>query len=137
MPEAARPRPAVSWASLIRFPGIIGTIAFIGYLAWNVRWLAASRVPPSILIEIFGIPAPTTGMTRSTVALLDGEWKTAFLWNPLTIPCYLILAWTAVEILPKLRRKQHLALSKPLAVSWPALLLTAWVTKFMLGPQWW
>ena len=135
--HARRSRSGVTWSSVVRFPGILGTLAFAFYLAWNIRWLAAAAVPPSILLGIFGIPAPTTGMTRSTLAFLNGDWGEAFLWNPFTILFHLILAWTAVEITSTLLRRQRLALSKPLAVTWPVMLLAAWITKLAMGSQWW
>jgi hypothetical protein len=125
------------WQTLLRFPGILGTLAFVFYLAWNIRWLAAGVVPPSILLGVFGIPAPTTGMTRSTLAMLDGNWDTAILWNPFTLPFCLVLAWTVIEVFANLLRRQRLVLSKPLTVAWPAMLLAAWIAKFAIGPQWW
>ena len=131
-------RPAgPSWRTLYRFPGILGALAFAYYLAWNIRWIAVGMVPPSILLGVFGIPAPTSGMTRSTLALLDGDWSAAFLWNPFTLPFYAVLAWTAIEVTARLLRKQRLVISKPLAITWPTILLAAWITKFVLGPQWW
>lgn len=94
-------------------------------------------IPPSILKGVFGIPAPTTGMTRSTLAFLDGDWVTAFLWNPFTLPFCLLLFCTALEIAWKAVRKQRLVLSKPLVIAWPTILLAAWITKGAMGAQWW
>lgn len=129
--------PAMSWRSAFRFPGFLGTIAFGLYLAWNIRWLAAGMIPPSILLGVFGIPAPTTGMTRSTMAFLEGKWSTAFLWNPFTLPFYAVLLWTAIEITRKSFCKRRLVFSKPLLIAWCGILAAASITKFAMGPQWW
>jgi hypothetical protein len=126
-----------AWKSAVRFPGILGSVAFALYLAWNIRWLTAGMIPPSILLGVFGIPAPTTGMIRSTMAFLHGDWNSAFLWNPFTLPFYFVLAWTALEISLRFLRKQRLVISKPLTITWPAMLLAAWIAKFAIGPQWW
>ncbi len=131
------PESPLSWSSAFRFPGILGTVGFALYLAWNIRWLAVGMIPPSILLGVFGIPAPTTGMTRSTMAFLEGNWSTAFLWNPFTLPFYAVLIWTALEIARKSVRKRRLVLSKPLIFAWGGMLLAAWITKLAMGPQWW
>lgn len=131
------PESPPSWRSALRFPGILGSLAFAFYFAWNVRWIARGAIPPSILVGVFGIPAPTTGMTRSTLAFLRGDWTSAFLWNPFTLPFYLVLVWTGVEVASQLIRRQRLVISKPLVLTWPAMLLAAWITKLALGSQWW
>lgn len=129
--------PRCSWRSALRFPGVLGTVAFAFYLAWNIRWLAAGAVPPSILLGVFGIPAPTTGMTRSTLAFLRGDWTAAFLWNPFTLPFCGILWWTLLEVGARWIRKQRLLLSKPLVLAWVIMLVAAWITKLAMGPTWW
>lgn len=128
---------SVSWRSALGFPGILGTIAFGLYVAWNVRWLVQGQIPPSILLGLTGLPAPTTGMTRSALAFVDGNWWTAFLWNPFTLPFCALLILTAVEIAWKYVKKRRLVMSKPLVVAWPSVLLVAWITKLAMGPQWW
>lgn len=127
----------LSWRSALRLPGLVGTLAFVFYLGWNIRWLARGAIPPSILIGIFGIPAPTTGMTRSTFAFLRGDWRDAFLWNPFTLPFYGVLLWTTVELVLRLAKHQRPTLSKPLVIAWPVMLLAAWITKFAMGSDWW
>ena len=129
--------PTVSWRSALGFPGILGTTAFALYVAWNACWLAQGRIPPSILLGLTGLPAPTTGMTRSTLAFLAGDWSAAFLWNPFTLPFCALLIFTAGEIVWKCVKKSRLVLSKPIAVAWPTVLLTAWITKLAMGSQWW
>ena len=130
-------RPAVCWRSAIRYPGIVGTVAFAFYVIWNICWLTRGVIPPSILIGVFGVPAPTTGMTRSTLAILEGNWGAAFQWNPMTLPFYLVLVWTGVEGVCKLAKKRPFVLSAALVVTWASILLVAWIAKFALGPKWW
>jgi hypothetical protein len=127
----------VSWRSALGFPGILGTLSFGLYVAWNACWLAQGRVPPSLLLGLTGLPAPTTGMTRSTLAFLEGDWSAAFLWNPFTLPFCALLLFTVGEIAWKYVEKRRLVMSKPLAVAWPTLLLVAWITKLTMGSQWW
>ena len=127
----------MTWRTAIRFPGILGSLAFLVYGAWNCYWWAKGALAPSILLGVFGLPAPTTGMTRSTLSFASGDWAHAFLWNPFT-PCfYGLLLWTAVEVAVKFRRKARLLLSAPLVLAWVSVLLAAWGVKFLLGPQWW
>ena len=121
----------------MRFPGIFGTVAFLGYVIWNVRWIAQSTIPPSILIGVCGVPAPTTGMTRSVRAFVEGNWSHGFLWNPMTIPFCALLLWTLVEIACKLSSRDRLVISKLCAKCWFGGLLVAWIAKFSLGAQWW
>jgi hypothetical protein len=128
---------SVSWRSALRFPGLFGTLGFGGYLAWNGYWLAQGRIPPSLLLGLTGLPAPTTGMTRSTLALLQGDWEAGFLWNPFTLPFCALLMLTAAELAWKRARAGRLILSKPLALAWPAVLFAAWITKLSMGPRWW
>jgi hypothetical protein len=128
---------SVSWRSAVGFPGILGTVAFFLYVGWNVRWLVQGRIPPSILLGLVGLPSPTTGMTRSTLAFLEGNGSIAFLWNPFTLPFCALLIFTAGEIAWKRARRRRLVLSHTLALAWPVLLLAAWITKLAMGPRWW
>jgi uncharacterized protein DUF2752 len=65
----------------------VGVAAFLGYVAWNIFWIAKGRVPPSILTAITGLPCPTTGGCRGVLALIHGDWRRSILWNPLA-PVY-------------------------------------------------
>jgi len=130
-------RSGVSWRTAFVFPGILGTLSFALYVAWNVRWLMRAQIPPSILLGLTGLPAPTTGMTRSTLALLEGHWAAAFLWNPFTIPFCALLVFTTAEVTWKLVKQHRLVLSRPLAIAWPAVLFAAWIAKLAMGSRWW
>lgn len=111
--------------------------AFAVYLVWNAVWIAKGRIPPSILTAAAGIPCPTTGGTRSIVAFCHGEWRQAFLYNPLT-PVYLLLfAWSVATLSRQMLTGKHLALQRFTAGMWLASLTVGWVAKFALGRQYW
>jgi hypothetical protein len=128
---------ALSWKSVVRYPGIIGSGAFVCYVSWNVWWIAHCMVPPSMLIGLLGIPAPTTGMTRSVIAFSQGNWSAGFLWNPMTVPFLLMLAWTIAELMRNRFNHGPLMLSRQCAWSWFGVLLAGWIAKLVIGPDWW
>ena len=45
---------------------------------------------------ITGVPCPTCGITRSTLALLRLDFQESFYYHPLTIPIYFVL-WFAIH----------------------------------------
>jgi hypothetical protein len=107
------------------------------YVGWNVYWLAHRQVPPSMALHLFGIPAPSTGMTRSVRAMREGQWRAAMQWNAFTLPILAlygasvgVLAWRAC-------RRQRLVLPPWLGWGWLIVLVAAWVTKLVQGPAWW
>jgi hypothetical protein len=60
-------------------------------------WLRSDfPTPLCSLHALTGIPCPTCGMTRATIALLHGDFAGALKWNPLLT---LVLAGTAFYIL--------------------------------------
>lgn len=115
-----------------------GLSALVTYAGWNLWWLAQGSIPPSMLLELADIPAPTTGMTRSWMYLAAGETAQAFLWNPLTIPVTLLylasLAWLGGSVG---LRKQGPRLPALMIKAWAILLPTAWCIKLLQGPAWW
>ncbi len=112
-------------------------VSFAAYLAWNILWLASGRIPPSVLRALLGIPCPTTGCTRSLLSLLHGDISASLLWNPFTIP-FLILLTLSLQMLSLVAlRKKELVLPKWMATAWFAVLLVAWLSKFLLGRAYW
>jgi hypothetical protein len=114
-----------------------GLFAFGFYLWWNLHWLAQGALPPSIALQCLGVPAPTTGCTRSLRALLAGDVSLSLFWNPFLLPLLLLLgasgarlAWCAYEGLP-------LRLQRPLPQLWLGTLLAAFVFKVWQGPAAW
>jgi len=109
----------------------------VAYVLWNGYWLAGGQVPPSMLRELVGWPVPSTGMTRSLVALLDGQWATSLYWNALTVPVlglYLASLGTVGWLLVHRRR---LALPRWQGWAWGVLLIGAWIVKLVQGPASW
>lgn len=116
-------------------PLSLGLFAF--YLVWNAVWIGRGRVPPSILHEITGIPCPTTGGTRSFMALCRGDWLQALLWNPL-VPVYLVLfAYSLFVLMRQALRGERLVLKPAIGWMWFAALAMGWAAKFALGPKYW
>ena len=116
-----------------------GWIALLIYAGWNTWWLLGRKcIPPSMLLELFGIPAPTTGMTRSWVCLIDGRPLQALLWNPLTLPVTLLYGASLAWLIWSVAFKRRVANLPPLMVkTWFVLLLVAWCIKLLQGPAWW
>lgn len=115
----------------------VAITAFAGYCGWNVFWLSAGCLPPSIWSWATGLPCPSTGMTRSLAALAGGDVSGCFLYNPLTA-AFVALLLASVLLLLKSWRDEH-CLRVPAAVGrlWLATLGVAWAAKFVIGSQYW
>ncbi|MHB0954986.1 MAG: DUF2752 domain-containing protein [Pirellulaceae bacterium] len=107
------------------WPNALGLSLLLVYLGWNVRWLAVGRIPPSMLTAATGLPSPTTGGTRSLLALLEGDLAMSFHYNPMTVPIVALLTLTIGQVLFKRRGDNWLA------AAWIAALSIAWVVKLM------
>jgi len=116
---------------------MLATVCFCFYLCWNVYWLCQRVAPPSILRGVFGIPAPTTGMTRALRALWRGEGWLSLHWNPLAVPFAALYAVTLGWVLWRFCRRQPVLLPAWMAWAWLVLLLGGWVVKLAQGPTWW
>ena len=116
-----------------------GAVALLTYTGWNTWWLLVRKcIPPSMLLEVFGIPAPTTGMTRSWVCLINGRPLQALLWNPMTLPVTLLYAASLAWIILSVAFRKRITNLPPLMVkAWFILLPTAWCIKLLQGPAWW
>jgi len=119
---------------LIR-PVALGLFGF--YLVWNVLWIAAGHLPVSILQAFTGIPCPTTGCTRSVLALLQGHWAEALRWNPLAMIYLFLFFWSAVVLIRQLLARRRLVLSPLMGRLWISALAAGWVAKFVIGPAFW
>lgn len=100
--------------------------AFAGYVAWNIHWLASARIPPSILTELTGIPCPTTGGTRSLLALLEGDWSSSLSYNAMTVPLILLLGMTMIQV------SRRRVVDPWLGKAWLGVLGLAWVLKLLV-----
>lgn len=122
---------------MVRFPGIIATAAALFYIGWNAHWLSQWRLPPSIAKEIFGVPAPTTGMTRSVRSLMQGDWLESLLWNPMTLPFLCILMITLGLWAKAWREEGNYVMRRGLVAGWGAIFILAIVAKVVIGPEHW
>lgn len=116
---------------------MLATVCFCFYLGWNVYWLWRRTVPPSILLGVFGIPAPTTGMTRALRALWQGDGWGSLRWNPCAVPLAALYAGTLGYVAWRLRRRQSPLLPAWMGWAWLVLLLGGWLVKLVQGPAWW
>jgi len=112
-------------------------VPFAAYVCWNVAWLASGKIPPSVLRELFGIPCPTTGCTRSLASLLHGNVIASLRWNPFTVPILILLGISLQMLLLAALRKKELLLPKWTGIAWCFVLLMAWISKFILGSAYW
>ncbi|MCA9213532.1 MAG: DUF2752 domain-containing protein [Planctomycetales bacterium] len=113
--------------SIKRIATTVGVSLFAFYLAWNAWWLSMLQIPPSIFWASTGLPSPTTGGTRSFLALLDGNISLSLRHNPATIP---ILATLFVTLWFVVRRG-----SAPdwIRQIWVYLLFAAFVMKLVMN----
>lgn len=114
-----------------RWPTMLGLSAVAVYLGWNAWWLSAGRIPPSMLTGATGIPSPTTGGTRSFLALLDGDLATSLYYNPMTIPILGLLAVTVGQVIFRGRGENWLV------PAWLIVLSVAWIAKLMSPSATW
>lgn len=100
-------------------------------------WLLNCRLPPSLLQYFTGIPCPTSGMTRSILALFQGDFRGFLLFNPMT-SLYLGLSVVSGGLLAsRWWHQRALLLPNALVRAWFAVLACGWVTKFALGSRYW
>lgn len=60
---------------------MVGCFEALGRLARGL----ASLLPPCPVHTFLGIPCPSCGTTRAIIALVEGRWLDALLYNPLII----------------------------------------------------
>ena len=114
-----------------RWPTILGLSLLAMYASWNVYWHATGRIPPSILSGLTGIPSPTTGGTRSVLALMGGDLLTSLYYNPMTLPILGLLTFTIAQVALKRRGDSWLA------YAWIVTLGVAWVIKLLSPSSTW
>jgi hypothetical protein len=107
------------------------------YVGWNLFWLAQLHVPPSLFQALTRLPCPTTGCTRSILALLRGELGESLRYNALAVPICLLLAATTSQLLGQALVRKRLALSSWMIWAWSILLPLAWLLKLAGNPGYW
>lgn len=120
-----------------KLPRVIGWSFFSLWIVWNIHWLRNGQMAPSVLIHYFGIPAPSTGMTRSLLALVDGDLKASLCWNICTVPLFLLYAGSMAWLTLCLLKRKKVELPTWLGFSWLGVLVIAQISKWILGPEWW
>jgi Protein of unknown function (DUF2752) len=111
---------------------ILRSIAFamlVVYLGWQIYWLAQGTIPPSLLLAATGIPAPTTGGTRSLRALLDGDWRLSLNHNAMTLPIMAISLYSFLLIVAQKCRGMKPNLPRRIVIAWVVILSLAWIIK--------
>lgn len=99
------------------------------YIIWNAYWLAHGRIPPALFKAITGLPAPTTGGTRSAIAMLRGDWPTSLHHNVMTLPIIALLAVTLACLARQHLTSRRLALPLPITLAWLVTLILAWLLQ--------
>lgn len=115
----------------------LGMASFTGYTLWNAYWLAQGRLAPSIWVYATGLPCPSSGMTRSVKALLDGRCADFILYNTFTLPLLLLLTYSAYHLVRAWKRKLDIRLPPFVGWAWLAAILGAWLSKFLVGRAYW
>ena len=115
----------------------LAIIAFGGYVAWNAAWLLNRHVPPSIFMYCTGLPCPTTGMTRSLLALCHGDLRDFFLFNPFTLGYLTLAGISVVTLFHRYIRGATFVLPGLLGWSWLVFLVLGFAAKFAIGKQYW
>lgn len=101
------------------------------YGAWNLLHLFYRQVPSSLFLEFTGLPCPTTGGTRSLLALIHGDFALSLRWNPATLPLLLLAGATCVHIFAAVVKEGRVRLSDSLARSWMILLAVGWAVQIV------
>ena len=108
------------------------TVAMIAvYSAWQVFWLSRGQLPPALFLAITGLPAPTTGGTRSLDCLLHGDWIGSLHHNAMAVPISLMafscVAWVIIQAIGG----RPARLSRRTGIAWLVVLGLAWSIKLL------
>jgi len=114
-----------------------GLSALGAYCLWWACWLLKGSLAPAPILWITGLPAPTTGLTRSLMALLRGDWSASLRCNCLGLPIAALFAASIAILLLKLIRRQRLLLPACFAYLWAGVLSIAWLAKLLGDPAYW
>jgi hypothetical protein len=115
---------------------LAGTL-FVVYCFWQIYWLGQGKLPPALFRAATGLPAPTTGGTRSLIQLYHGNWRASLCWNPMAVPLTLLFVLSLLWLAGQLTRRQRLRLPDLLARAWVIVLALAWVLKVCGDRAYW
>jgi len=122
------------WRFTLRTFAIALAVVFVG---WNAFWLCQFQGPPSLMKALTGLPAPTTGITRSLKQLLSGNWLESVRYNAMLAPIGALLVLTLGLLAWQLFRRQRLAMPRWTVLGWGIVLIAAWVLKLAGDPNYW
>lgn len=91
-------------------------------LAWAAQLQLAGRLPlPGCLWrQLWGVPCPSCGMTRSLAAWTHLDPVAALRFHPLCfLACVVLLAWTGLALADQLTGRARLAALRARAETWP------------------
>jgi TctA family transporter len=120
--------------------GILSIVLLAGlaaYVGWWGYWLARGQLPPAPIKAMLGLPAPSTGCTRSLMALARGDWRESLRWNPFAVPMLLMLVGSLAWVIVRALRRRRVVLPERLATAWLILLPVAWAVKLFGDPAYW
>jgi hypothetical protein len=116
---------------------LLGWSVFIVYCLWNTFWLAQGRIPPALFKAATGLPAATTGGTRSVIHFWDGNWREALAANAMTVPIVALLALTLGWLATQMLRRRRLVLPGWFFWAWAVVIALAWILKFTGDRAYW
>ncbi len=124
-------KPSAHSPYVKRWATRFGLTLFAVYVIWNLAWWIQGRAAPSMLTGLTGLPAPTTGGTRSFRALLAGDVATSLYFNPMAAPIVALIIVTIFQIVRFGRAKRWVF------GAWVAILSLAWVLKLASPIETW
>jgi len=138
MPDGASASPGRGGRGWLRqLLSMVAVMGFIAYCAWWAYWLLQGRLPSAPLRALTGLPAPTTGCTRSLRCLFQGDVATALQWNVFSVPIAALFALSLGWLMVRLLRRRPLLLPSCFLYIWAAILLLAWAAKLLGNPLYW
>jgi hypothetical protein len=99
------------------------------YGGWQVYWLGHGQLPPALLLAVTGLPAPTTGGTRSVLCLMRADWEGSLHHNAMAIPIILLALGNAAWVVGQAYRGRRLCLPRGTGIAWVVVLTVAWLIK--------
>ncbi|TWU38247.1 DUF2752 domain-containing protein [Novipirellula artificiosorum] len=119
---------------LLRWLAYVSLAFYLGWNLWEI--MVGHRVPRSIFFAATGMPCPTTGGTRSMLALLQGDLALALHFNPFAIPITALAVISIIHLVVcRLRPPHPFRLPNLYLPLWLTLLGIAWVYQLAWYPR--
>jgi hypothetical protein len=101
------------------------------YGAWQMLRLVQGQLPPALFLAITGLPAPTSGGTRSVLCLLQGDWRGSLQHNAMAVPITILALGSAAWALGQALRRRRVRLPRGMGIVWVIVLAFAWTIKLV------